>query len=122
MTTEAEIAQLRGIAESTDARLANIQKSVVGIHATLRLMNVTLLESREDLRQTLVETSTSNHAILETLREMLVETRVDNQIMRETLQETRIEAQANSEAILTTLQQVNNSLRQLDGTLRRRLQ
>ena len=64
MTTEEEIAQLRGIAESTDSRLASIQESNLGIHTTLRLMNVTLLDMRTEARD-------DSKATLDTLRQML---------------------------------------------------
>ena len=63
MTTEAEIAQLRGIVASTDARLANILETT----------------------QAVLET---NRVILGTLQEMVLsfrEARADSQAMRETL-------------------------------------
>jgi type IV secretory pathway VirB4 component len=120
MTTEEEIAQLRGIAESTDSRLANIQESNLGIHATLRLMNGTLLEIREDLRQTRTEAQANNQAVLETLREMRAENqemrteaRADSKAVLETLREMRDEAQVNSRAILETLQEMNVTLRRM---------
>lgn len=96
MTTKEEIAQLRGIAESTDARLANIQESNLGIYATLQLINITLLEMQAESR-------TGNEVILETLRDM------------------RTEARADSNAILETLRDMNVTLREMNQTLQQRL-
>ena len=103
-----EITQLRGVAESTDARLANIHETLQATQEDIRVGNAAILESvlKTDIKTTL---------ILETVQA----TDIKTGLILETLVATREDIQVGNAAILEVLREIRETLGEMSQQLSR---
>lgn len=115
-----EITQLRGVAESTDARLANIHETLQATQEDIRVGNAAILESvlKTDhkmgfILESVLKTDIKTTLILETVQA----TDIKTGLILETLVATREDIQVGNAAILEVLREIRETLGEMSQQL-----